>query len=219
VYKNLKLALVITALLSAAGCSTVYYNTMEAMGKHKRDLMVDRVTDAKDAQQEAKEQFKSALEQFAEVMDIEGGKLEEKYNKLNGQYEKSLTKAKAVTKRIADVESVSKALFKEWQKELGLYTSDSLRNASQKQLTKTQARYEQFINAMKRAEQKISPVLSAFQDQVLFLKHNLNAQAIASIDTEMKSVKSDIAALIKEMETSIAEANSFITSLNTEATN
>jgi hypothetical protein len=32
---------------------------------------------------------------------------------------------------------------------------------------------------MLKAEQKIQPVLGAFRDQVLFLKHNLNANAIA----------------------------------------
>jgi hypothetical protein len=63
---------------------------------------------------------------------------------------------------------------------------------------------------MKRAESKIAPVLSAFRDQVLFLKHNLNAQAVASLREELVSVEADIASLIKEMEASIAEADAFI---------
>ena len=66
------------------------------------------------------------------------------------------------------------------------------------------------IDAMKRVENKIDPVLSAFRDQVLFLKHNLNAQAIASLKSELASVEDDVAALIKEMEASIAEADKFI---------
>ena len=63
---------------------------------------------------------------------------------------------------------------------------------------------------MKRAERKIDPVLSAFQDQVLYLKHNLNAQAIASLQSELASIEIDVARLIKEMEASIKEADSFI---------
>ena len=69
---------------------------------------------------------------------------------------------------------------------------------------------------MKRAEAKIEPVLSAFRDQVLFLKHNLNAQAIASLQDELASVKADIASLIKEMEVSIAEADEFIKAMANE---
>ena len=66
---------------------------------------------------------------------------------------------------------------------------------------------------MKRAERKIDPVLSAFHDQVLYLKHNLNAQAIASLQSELASIETDVAGLIKEMEASIVEANSFIDSM------
>ena len=34
---------------------------------------------------------------------------------------------------------------------------------------------------MRLAESRIEPVLKSFRDQVLFLKHNLNAKAIASL--------------------------------------
>ena len=63
---------------------------------------------------------------------------------------------------------------------------------------------------MKRAENKIEPVLAVFKDQVLYLKHNLNAQAIASLKGELNSVKADVSSLITAMENSIDEANSFI---------
>ena len=90
------------------------------------------------------------------------------------------------------------------------YDNDKLRRASAQQLTQTRKRYTPLIGAMRRAESKIDPVIAAFRDQVLFLKHNLNAQAIASLQGELVSIESDIASLIKEMETSIAEADSFI---------
>ena len=66
---------------------------------------------------------------------------------------------------------------------------------------------------MKRAERKIDPVLNAFRDQVLYLKHNLNAQAIASLQSELVSIESDVARLIKEMDASIREANEFIATM------
>ena len=57
---------------------------------------------------------------------------------------------------------------------------------------------------------KIAPVLSAFHDQVLFLKHNLNAQAIASLQDELTTVENETGILIQEMEKSIDEADAFI---------
>lgn len=61
-------------------------------------------------------------------------------------------------------------------------------------------------------------MLSAFQDQVLFLKHNLNARAIASLKGNLAAIESDIAVLIREMETSIREANRFIDAMRLEET-
>jgi len=195
------------------GCQTAYYKTMEKFGVHKRDIMVDRVKEARDSQEEAKEQFKSALEQFSSVLGFQGGDLEEKYNKLNDAYKASEKKAEKVHDRIESVEDVAEALFDEWEDELSQYTNKNLRSASERQLRQTKREYKKLIGAMKRAEKKIEPVLSAFRDQVLFLKHNLNARAIASLKSELVSVESSVGSLIREMEKSIREADEFIRSM------
>ena len=67
---------------------------------------------------------------------------------------------------------------------------------------------------MRKAEQKTEPVLAAFRDQVLFLKHNLNMQAVSSIQQESAIIEQDVAALIRDMETSIAEAEAFVKDLS-----
>ena len=201
---------VLLLLLLTVGCQKAYYNTMEKFGVHKRDIMVDRVEEARDSQEDAKEQFQSALEQFTTVLDFKGGKLEDKYKTLQAEYDKSEAKAADVTKRIDAVEDVSEALFDEWENELDQYTNSSLRRDSERKMVQTRRQYEQLIKAMRKAEAKINPVLRAFHDQVLYLKHNLNAQAIASLQNELVKVEDDIADLVQEMEKSIGEANSFI---------
>jgi flagellar biosynthesis GTPase FlhF len=202
-------------LFSLAGlsCQTAYYETMEKLGYPKRDLLVRDVEKARDAQQEAKEQFKSALDRFTKTLDIEGGELQDKYEALNAEYERSESKANSVRKRIASVEDVSEALFREWNAELKEYSSSTLRKKSQEQLTQTRTQYAQLIKAMKRAEAKMDPVLAKFKDQVLFLKHNLNAQAIASLKGELVSVEGNINSLIKDLNASIQEADSFIAAM------
>jgi len=208
--KNITMSLLVIAALSITGCRSAYYKTMEAFGQHKRDLLVNRVENARDAQEDAKEQFKSALEKFTDVVEFSGGKLQDKYDQLKSELDKSKSKAESVRSRIDGIENVAKALFKEWENELEQYANDELRRSSEQKLKQTRQRYSQLIVAMKRAESKIEPVLTAFNDQVLFLKHNLNAQAIASLHNELASIEVNIATLIKEMEASIAEANEFI---------
>ena len=181
--------LILTAvILGLSGCSTMYYGTMEKLDVHKRDIMVDRVKAARDTQNDAKKQFTTAMEQFKSVVNFKGGDLEKEYNKLNATLQKSESEAAAVRNRISAVEDVSDALFSEWRSEIKQYSSDTLRKASQRKYDLTRAKYEELIAAMKKAESKLEPALAPLRDQVLFMKHNLNARAIAGLS---KSVWSD----------------------------
>jgi DNA repair exonuclease SbcCD ATPase subunit len=204
----------VCAVLLLASCQTAYYATMEKLGYPKRDLLVRRVQQARDSQQEAKEQFQSALEHFSAVVHFRGGELEAKYNELRAELDRSETRASTVHQRIAAVEDVAEALFKEWEAELAQYTQETLRRASARQLAQTRQRYTPLMHTMKRAEAKMEPVLAAFRDHVLFLKHNLNARAIASLRQEGIAVETDITGLIRAMEASIAEADAFIKTLD-----
>jgi len=197
-------------LLLAAGCASTRIALKEKFGYAKREQLVDRVQEARDDQEEAKEQFNSALDQFLAVTRAQPSELESVYSRLNREYEKSIAQAADVRDRIKAVEQVAKALFEEWEDELDEYSSDSLRRASEQQLEDTRTQYARLLGKMKQAEATMDPVLAAFKDQVLFLKHNLNAQAIASLQTNVAELQSDVTRLIAEMEISIAEANAFI---------
>jgi hypothetical protein len=199
-----------TWLFAPSGCQRTYYAALEQFGYHKRDLLISRVEDARDSQEEAKEQFKSALEKFSAVLHVDGGELEDKYKQLKAELERSESIASTVPDRIQAVENVSEALFKEWEGELDQYTNEKLRRDSARQLNAARKRYAPLIRAMKRAEAKIDPVLSAFRDQVLYLKHNLNARAISSLQGELTSIETHIDVLIREMESAISEADAFI---------
>ena len=213
---RLSMILILSLAVFLSGCETAYYGTMEKLGYHKRDLMVNRVESARDAQEDAKEQFESALEKFSSVLQFDGGELEDKYDQLKTAYDRSSARAQTVRDRIESVEDVAADLFDEWEAELSEYSSDSLRRSSARKLKQTRRQYTQLIGAMKRAESKMDPVLTAFHDQVLFLKHNLNARAIASLQTELISVESEVNSLIKDMNASIKEADAFISTMTTE---
>jgi hypothetical protein len=211
--KYLVVSLAVGLLVLAAGCSSTYYNVMEKVGWAKRDILVDRVDETREAQGEAKEQFASALEHFIAVTRVDGGDLQRKYNELNREFERSEARAKEVHERIAAVEDVANALFREWKQELGQYSNGALRGESQRQLQATEQRYEELLRLMKRAASRMEPVLATFRDQVLFLKHNLNARAIASLDTTTRTLEADISRLISDMEASIRESEEFIRTL------
>lgn len=198
-----------------AGCDRMYYGTMKKFGVEKRDILVKRVRDARKAQQEAKEEFQTALEKFRTVIDVEGGPLEDKYNTLNKELERSESRAKDVHDRIGAVRDVSRDLFKEWEKELKQYSNSSLRAESQRELNDTRRRADGLIAAMTRAEDRIDPVLRPLRDRVLFLKHHLNAQAIGALDKELVRVRANVDSLIADLERAIAEADAFAKQMDT----
>ncbi len=214
--RSLMKAMLVGALLSTSaltGCATAYYGAMEQLGLEKRDLLIDRVVDAAAAQEDAKEEFANALEAFRAVVAVDGGELEATYDRLSKAHERSEERAERVRSRIKEVKGVSKDLFREWEQELDQYSDPSLRRASEGQLDATRDRYAVLAAKMDKAAASMDPVLTAFNDRVLFLKHNLNARAIASLGDESAVIENDVADLIAEMERSIAEADAFISEM------
>lgn len=207
--------LVLSVLLSA--CQSAYYGAWEKFGVHKRDILVDRVEDARESQEDGQKQFQSALEQFKSVVAFEGGALEERYQKLNAEYQASTEAAEEIRKRIEAVDDVARALFSEWREELDEYSNQRLKAESERHLRATEQRYSELYSAMQNAERAIEPVLTTLNDHVLYLKHNLNARAIAALKGEVQSIDADIQDLIERMQRSIKEADRFLTQLREDA--
>ncbi|AWL10836.1 hypothetical protein HMF8227_00330 [Saliniradius amylolyticus] len=208
-----RLLTLMATMLVLAGCQSAYYAAMEKVGFEKRDILVDRVEDARDAQEDAQQQFSSALEEFSHLIDFDGGELQTVYNNLKDEYEASQASAERVSERIDSIEDVAGDLFAEWEQELAQYSNESLRRDSRRKLSETERRYQNLIRSMRRAESRMEPVLTALNDNVLYLKHNLNANAIGALQSELGSIRNDVDQLIKEMNSAIAESNDFIQTL------
>ncbi|QTH64890.1 DUF2959 domain-containing protein [Psychrosphaera ytuae] len=214
--KHIILSVCLTAPIVLSGCQTAYYSAMEKVGIHKRDILVDRVEDARDAQTDTQEEFQTAYERLVTLTNFDGGEIEKVYNQLNDDYESSEAAAKRVSDKIDAVEDVAEDLFDEWQEELQQYSNQRLRAASERKLKDTERQFNQLLRSMRRAESKMAPILATLKDNVLYLKHNLNAAAIAAIKGEFDSLKTEISALITDMSRAIEDSNEFIDTLKAQ---
>lgn len=208
--KKLSLA---AAMVLLSGCSTAYYAAMEKVGVHKRDILIDRVEDARDAQLRGQQEFKDALDQLSQLIGFHGGNLQQRYEALNSQYEDSKKAATEVSERINKVELVAFDLFNEWEEELKQYQNKKLRADSKRQLLETKRQFDALVKVMRRAESKMPPVLRVLQDNVLYLKHNLNAKAVGAISGEFSLLQQDVELLLQEMNRAIADSNQFIATI------
>ena len=209
------LGVILVASLSvvAGGCTTAYYSAMEKVGTHKRDILKSRIESGQEEQKEAQEQIKTTYQRFRELSGYKGGELEEVYDRLNSEFEASEARAEDVRDRIASIDQVATDLFAEWQGEIDSMQNAKLKTQSRQSLTETKGKYAKLIAAMRKAEAKMPPVLTAFRDQVLALKHNLNARAIASLSSTLGEIEGDVALLIKDIDASIQESERFLATL------
>jgi hypothetical protein len=201
-------------VLLLSGCTRTYYKAMSTFGKEKRDILVSRIKDSKKDQQQAREQIKTTMEKFQDLTGFQGGSLEKNYKELNSQYEKAADSAQKLHDRINSIDQVSSDMFKEWQKEIDGMDNRKLKQQSADMLRQSRLQEAGYIKSMRLTEARMTPVLKSFQDQVTFLKHNLNARAIGSLKGTSARISTDVDVLLTQIDGSMAQADTLINSLS-----
>ena len=201
-------AIFITVL--TCGCQKTYYVVWEKLGKEKRHLLRDQVQKARTDQEKATEEFKDVLTRVKEIHGFDGGNLEKFYNKLRKDHETCEERAAIIDERIANVEQIASDLFEEWHREINEISNPRYRAKSLQSLNETERRYTRLNNAMTRARARMNPVLQQLRDYVLYLKHNLNAQAVGALGQEMVHIENDVNLLIADINQSIRESENFL---------
>ncbi len=203
------LCLLVLAVL-ATGCSTVKYEALEQVGIYKRDILVDRVEDARDSQSETREELLAAYEELNLLIGEDGGELERQYKRLNRKVERSRDAIADLDDHLAAIDKVSADLFEEWREELGQYSSQSLRRDQEQKLRESQTQFASLRQRMQVARDRVDPVMAVLNDNVLYLKHSLNAQALDALRGEATALEGKVDALIRDMQAAIDEADAFI---------
>jgi outer membrane murein-binding lipoprotein Lpp len=205
----------VVLVLLLTGCTSTYYKTMRTLGKEKRDILVSRIKDAKKDQDQTREKLKTTMESFQALTGFQGGALEKSYKRLNSDYEDANSQANKLHDKIESIDKVSNDLFKEWQGEINKMGDAKLKAQSTTLLRNATVRQAAYMRAMRKTEDQITPVLAAFHDQVLFLKHNLNSRAIGSLKGTSATLQGNVADLIQSIDASSQEADKLISSLAT----
>lgn len=216
------LSLLLAVAVAASGCNVVDrlrdagFDTLEKVGMERRELLVRRVDKARESQVDAKEEFADALEEFKALVGYDGAELEKAYRKAADAYDDADASAAEVRERIEKVDRVAESLFREWDAEIAEYRDPGYARESRAQLAETRRRTDAVLKAMRRASTRMEPVLDTLRDQVLYLKHNLNARALGSLDQTAAKLDTDVAGLVAAMQQSINEADAFIANMRQE---
>lgn len=208
------IAIILPVVLSLAGCQTMQgaLNQTKVMigAAQKRDIMVSEVQNARVSLEEVKAQFQMSMEQFKTVLLNSQAKAEEKHKALKSETKTTSKKAEDIQDSIDSVSKAAEAMFVEWETELNQYSSENLRSSSAMSLQEVKDQNAKFINAMTLANEKAAPVITAFNDLVLFSKNSLTDQVMDSLQSELASVEESVAGAVMELDNSISEADTLI---------
>jgi chromosome segregation ATPase len=205
--------LLLLVILSTS-CSTVYYNFWEFLGQEKRELLQTELENITEDQSDVKEDFQDTLTKIRSEYSYKEGSLEKTYDELSGDYKSLNSQAENLSKRIVKAQDIASDLFQEWKEEAWKITNIEFRKESLKKRVSTMTKFKVTVKAIKAVESNMQRVLTKLNDRVLYLKHNLNAKAIGKIKIELKNIEGEIVALIKQINRSNDQANSFIKEMN-----
>ena len=202
--------LILISMLSMNSCSSIYYGFWETFGQDKRDLLKSEIENSNEDQKDIKEEFTSTLERIKKEYDFDGGELERTYDYLSSRYEDAKKREKKLQNRIDKIEDIGADLFKEWKQEALEIKNPKYRRSSLAKLSRTKTQFAQLRSNLSKTEKMLEVVMGKFKDQVLFLKHNLNAKALGSLKVEFKEIEKGINQLIGNINSSQSTNNIFI---------
>jgi hypothetical protein len=136
-----------------------------------------------------------------------------RYKTLIREYELAEKRANEVNLQIAAVEQSAETMFAEWEADLSEYTTEALRKSSEEKLASARARYEKLMTTMNSTEEKMRPILATLRDHVLFLKHSLTSEGVASLQGSVASLQADLDSLHEGIEKTVTQSNEFIAAL------
>lgn len=195
------------------GSSTLVSDGM--VGLERKELLKDRVKDARNEQIEAQKSFQAALNQFKSLYSNQSKDLEKKYRSLQFAYEDSVRNADGVRTSTKKIEPLAQSLFTDWEKDIEKIDTVSLKAQSRESLAESRNNYATMESHFKTSEEKMAPVLQKFNDQVHYLKYNLDAKSLAAAKSDNLVIQNEMERLILDLKKSIAAADEFIRKMPT----
>lgn len=205
-----KITLGAISLLFLCSCTTVYYKSWELLGREKRDLLSSNIESLKGDQEDAKEEFSDVLERMRLEYVGEKQSLAETYSDLKSDYDDIKDEVDDVTSRLNRVDALAKALFKEWLVEANEFDSTEYRRKSLAKRGQTMRSFNKYMKSTRKIEAGMNQSLKALQDEVIFLKHNLNSQIVSQFNVKLANIEKDMEKIIVKIEKSIQGTDSYI---------
>jgi len=201
--------------LSAAGCASAVYDSLERRGVDAKSVLSDRVADARDDANAAAAKIEAAGQALGATRGLEGAPLARQIDSARAAAQDAAIAAQDVRLASDTVGAAGGRYFREWEEEIGLYETTAERSAAAARLNADREGHRRLGGALGAASLRLSPALTLLTDEIAVLRKNPTSGVVVSsragrIDTASNAAVEAAGAL----RSAAGEADSFLAALS-----
>jgi hypothetical protein len=198
--------LAVLALAATAGAQT-------DEGVKQVERLVKASGDTVKAIGETKVQLMKTMEVYNSLFADEATDRRKIYNQIQKEMENTDRRRARISEEAAKMNAEADTLFKGWADSTAAIENPDLRERSEERLNATRASYGEIGTVGQKAADLYAPFMKALQDQITYLGHDLNPEAVASLKPDAEKLNERSDKLIQSIDDTIATANKNIGAL------
>ena len=204
-----KSALVLTAVL----LSTAVSAPAQEAGVKQVEQLTNKFGSTVEAITDARAQLVKTMDVYNSIFSEVAKDRKSLYKKLQNEMDTMVKRRGEISTRAEQTRIEADNLFVSWGNSLSGITDPDLRKRSEERLAKTKARYADIQATGRQADDAYAPVMKKLQDQVAYLGHDLNAEAVGSLKGDAAKLTGQVDELKKRIDDLVGSINKNIDAL------
>jgi hypothetical protein len=162
---------------------------------------------------ETKVQLMKTMDVYNALMADDATDRKKLYKSVQKEMDNTEKRRMKITEEAAKMKSEADTLFAQWAESAAAIENPDLRKRSEDRLEATKASYAEIEAVGQKAADLYPPFMKDLQDQITYLGHDLNAEAVASLKPEVAKLNEKAQALVRSLDDTIGTANQKISAL------
>lgn len=156
---------------------------------------------------ETKLQIQKTLDTYNALLGEDASKLRNLYKGLQKEMEGTAKKRAEIDSRSEVMQQDANTLFESWASSATAIENEDLRARSLERLATTKERFAEIEAVGRKAGELYDPFMKSLGEQVTYLGHDLNAEALASLKPDAEKLNQKAKELLAAIDDAIGVAN------------
>jgi len=195
---------------------TIGVGSAQDEGVKQVEQLIKKANAGVESINDTKLQLQKTMEAYNAVLAPDVKDRRDAYKKLQKEVATTEKKRAMVSTRNGEMNVEAGRLFKNWEGSTAAIQDPELRQRSQQRLGQAKARYSEIETNGQGAARLYTPFMKALQDQVTYLGHDLNPEAVATLKPEADKLNAQAKELYSAIDKTTAAANNNISQLRAD---